>query len=55
MPSDASPRAVAEQVPLPAKLITVASRAGKQWIEVLVVVLMLAIAYVQHEGRRARA
>ena len=49
VPSDASPRAVAEQVPLPAKLITVASRVGKdQWIGILVAVIALAIAHVQH-------
>jgi hypothetical protein len=47
-PSDASPRSVADQVPSASKLITIASRAGKHWLELLTLIVMAVALYVQH-------
>ncbi len=45
---DVSPRALAETVPFAAKLITVASRAGKHWRGLLVLAVTLVPPYIAH-------
>jgi uncharacterized protein HemX len=47
-PAEMSPRQLAEQVPAASKIITIASRAGDRWIELLAVVLAAVAFYVQH-------
>jgi hypothetical protein len=43
-----SPRQLAEQVPAASKIVTVASKAGAHWLDLLTAVLMAVSLYVMH-------
>lgn len=45
---DVSPRELAEQVPAASKLITVASRAGENWLQLLALVVSIVAIYIAH-------
>ena len=48
-PPGLSPRALAERVPSASKLITVASKLGESWAELLVIAVTLIGTYVMHQ------
>ena len=49
-PDDTSPRQLAEQLPAASKLITVAARAGKEWMSLLILALTIIALYLQESN-----
>jgi hypothetical protein len=47
-PGDVTPRALAKDAPRAARVITVASREGKDWLPLLALVVALVLAYIAH-------
>jgi hypothetical protein len=47
-PKGVSPRTLAADAPRAARVITIASREGKDWLPLLAVILTLVVAYIQH-------
>lgn len=47
-PEGISPRAMAERVPHASKVITIASRAGEQWLALLAIIVTAISLYVAH-------
>lgn len=47
-PSDTTPRELGERVPSASKIISIASRGGEHWIELLALVLATIAFYVSH-------
>lgn len=47
-PEGISPRAMAERVPRASKVITIASRAGEQWLALLAIIVTAISLYIAH-------